>query len=54
MNKFTKEEIAQGYVDMGDINLSISKESFHLESEVMKLGDDYYGVGTETSEENSK
>ncbi len=42
MRKFTKEEFEKGYVEMGSINLSISKNCFMVEDDAMKLGDAYY------------
>jgi hypothetical protein len=33
-----KEEMKKGYLSMGEINLQISTESFHLETEGASLG----------------
>jgi len=37
MKKIDKIEMANGYVFMGDINLSISRDYFHLEDEGEKF-----------------
>lgn len=51
MKKFTKDEMAMGYVEMGAINLSISQECFEAENQAMaKLGDAYYEMDKEKCE----
>jgi len=50
MRRFTIEEMANGYVDMGDINLAISQEYFEVENQAMRLGDAYDEVDKKKSE----
>lgn len=40
---YSYEDIAEGYIQMGDINLEISQEFFHLEEEGEKI---HNGMGT--------
>lgn len=39
MKKIDKSLMAKSYVEMGEINLSICKESFHLEEEGERLSE---------------
>lgn len=45
-----KNQMAKGYEEMGAINLQISKDFFHLETE----GEKYYEMDSEKAEGNSK
>jgi hypothetical protein len=38
MKKIDKNAMAQGYVEMAKVNLMITQEDFHLESEGASLG----------------
>lgn len=53
MRKFTKDEIAKGYMEMRDINLSISKEYFEAENQAMEIGDAKYEMGKEDTKDNT-
>lgn len=49
MNKFNIDEIANGYVEMGALNLAISQECFEAESQAWRLGDARYEMDTKTT-----
>lgn len=46
MRKIDKEAMKLAYIEMGAINLTLSQEDFHLETEGANLGYDKLG-GTE-------
>lgn len=47
------KDMARGYREMGEINLSISQECFEAENQAMKLGDAYNEVVGEDSKDKT-
>lgn len=50
MRNFSIDEVANGYAEMGALNLAISQECFEAENQSWRLGDAYNEVDTKTTE----